>query len=231
MLIDAIFQRTRAAAIMLALILIAFGCETPRTIAMNTLTDPDLELPEPADALVHMAIVRVNDENDARPTPIVERSNLSLPERNLLAHVERGARDAGFRVVSRSEAEFIFFCSSQTITGERQTYRRVPVYETTHGTIHTRRGWRTFHGTTTSDVVVPVTRPYAEQIITITAHELPLTDSSPNFDDASAIWMGRLVGEATEIEDVIVPAVAELLRSWGATDRRTVRVDQLIDAR
>lgn len=207
---------------------LAAGCSQP-TIEMNSLTDPEFALPAPDAALVHVAVVRVRNDAEEPDATHVPREQLTLPERNLLSSVERGLRHAGFPVVSRSEAEFILYCSTQTISGERQVYRRVPVYETTQATVHTRRGWRTFHGTTTSEVVVPETRAYTHRIITITVHRPTFEDHDwPRPDDESALWIGRIYGDAADVDDVTALAIADLLQSWNRTERRTVRVSELM---
>lgn len=217
------------AAVLVLLLCMAAGCSQPRTVQIESMTDPEMTLPAAEQALVHIAVVRVKDDVDDPDPRYVSRDRLTLPERNLLAHVEYGARNAGFPVVSRSEAEFILFCSSQTVTGERQTYRRMPVYETRHGSIHTRRGWRTFHGTTTSEVVVPVMRPFAHRIITVTVHRALTDDDWPKPDDESAVWMGRLFGDVADMEDIIAPLTAELLGAWGRTERRSIRLRDLVE--
>lgn len=205
------------------------GCTPPRTVEVQSMADPEMHFPAPEQALVHVAVVRVADEADAdnaEPT-VVARDRLTLAERNFIVQIERGMRAAGFPLVSRSEAEFILYGSSQTVTGERQGYRRMPVYETAHGSIHTRRGWRTFHGTTTSEVVVPVTRRFAERTITLTAHRALPGDDWPQPHDESAVWMGRLFGEAEDMEDRVAPMLTRLLSMWGRTAREVARVDQL----
>jgi hypothetical protein len=211
---------------MLLMMALLTGCSQPRTVQVQTMADPAMTFPQPDAALVHVAIVRLQGDADD-PEPIrPDRERLSLPERNLLAEVERGVRDAGFATVSRSEAEFILFCSSQVVTGERRVYRRVPVHETHHGSIHTRRGWRTFHGTTTSEVVVPETRAFTNRIITITVHRVSPDGEWPQPDDASAVWMGRLVGDVADLEDRPSRYVTALFGSWGRTDRRAIRVTE-----
>jgi hypothetical protein len=226
-------KRTLTTAILVALLIGLFGtaagCSQPRTLQLQTMADPEFSLPAADSALIHVAVVRIrNDGDELEATPIT-RERLTLPERNLLASVERGLRSAGFPVVSRSEAEYILYCSTQTVSGERQVYRRVPVHETTYATIHGRRGFRTFHGTTTSEVVVPETRTFTHRIITLTAH-LPAIDDDdwPKPDDESALWMGRIIGDASDVDEVTPLAVADLLRSWGSTERRTVRVRDLV---
>jgi len=208
------------------------GCSTPKTVQMHSLTDPELMLPAPGESLVHVAVVRLKNGDADEPAPVpVPRDRLTLTERNLRSHVEFGARQAGFNLVSQSEADLILYCSSETLTGERQAYRRMPVHETTVGSVHTRRGWRTFHGTTTSEVVVPVTRHFAHRTITLSAHYTGPDRDWPKPDDETAIWMGHIVGDEADLEEFTPYAIAELLRSWGRTERRTVRIDSLQDDR
>jgi hypothetical protein len=221
-------NRPATVAVLSLFALFALGCAQPRTVEMHSMTDPELALPQPAAAPIHVAVVRIRNDGEAPDPSFVPRDRLTLSARNLLAAVERGMRDAGFPIVSSDDASFILYASSQTITGERQVYRRMPVHEFRHGTIHTRRGWRTFHGTTTTEVVVPVTRQFADRIITITVHEA-IADDWPRPDDESAVWMGRIVGDDADMEDIVAPAVAELLHSWGLTDRRNVRVKDLAE--
>jgi hypothetical protein len=40
--------------------------------------------------------------------------------------------------------------------------------------------------------------------------------------------MGRIIGDASDVDEVTPLAVADLLRSWGSTERRTVRVRDLV---
>lgn len=154
----------------------------------------------------------------------VSPAERTLEERNLFAGVRAGLQQAGFRVGETAAispgAVYQFLASIETVTGEYDTYRRVPVFESDWGHVHTRKGLRHYHGTRSTEVIVPERRRFVHRIVTLTALPAESREVAPT--SPSVVWRGRVIGDA-EIIDADLPAhLGTLLEDWGRTTNRTV---------
>ena len=196
------------------------GCAAEqRTMMIDTLADGGVQFPTPSQTSVRLVIPAPSDQ-----PAVATAESLSLRERHLLSQIERGFQQAGFRIARSGEADFVIWCGEDIITGEVDTYRRVPVYETRSGTFDSRGGFRHYHSTTTSDVIVPERRAFAHRVIRLAA--IPgaqwRTTSPPGPGSSAVIWMGSIRGDQQDLDGDIAANIAALLAEWGQT-RQTRR--------
>lgn len=200
------------------------GCQSPLpTVQIETIADPEATYAAPAEQSVAVFLLRGRpdaeaESAEAKPVP---REELRLEERRLINTVERGFTDAGFRIASPDEADLIAYCAEATITGEYDTYRRVPTYETYHGTINTRRGFRTHRVSGWSDTIVPERRSFVDRAIEIAVHT-NVQDVDPMQVDPggpSSIWVGRIRGRKDTVDADLSGHVRELLSRWGQSEK------------
>lgn len=188
------------------------GC-AQRAISVSTLADREYPFPVEERGTVH--VVMANSET-SEP---LQRDALTLELRNILGGVEHALAQRGFTIVGDESAAINMRIVTRITSGERDTYRTVPVHEHTYGTIETRRGPRRFHGTTTTSVVVPHREQYTDRLISLFA-SLP---AGPNDESGRLIWVGRVYGPRSAIDEDVSAAVGQLLNYWGQTVTRSVR--------
>lgn len=189
------------------------GCAT-RSVVVDTLADRAHAATEERPAVF---VVMASDDDGS----LLASDALSLEERNVMTGVREAFVGYGFDVVDQLPAEVMVSVSTFTVSGERESWRTVPVHEHTHGTIDTKDGPRRFHGTTSTSVVVPQRVAYTHRHIVLVA--VPGGDDVSAYDESAAFWIGRMHGSRSVIDEDVTAAVGRLLEYWGVTATRTVR--------
>ncbi len=206
------------------------GCPPAPSVRLSTTADPEHQFRSADRTLAALAVLRVyRDESLEQGDLIFDREELDLEERQALSEIRGGLESAGLAVVSFSEADTLLTVRLERLYGEEDTYRRVPVYETTQGWYDSDQGFRHFRGTRSTSVVVPERRAFEERIIVLTAHRLD--ESAREWigsavppkvpEERTAYWKGLITGRGTVVDDYLRRNVSELFRQWGQTDRRT----------
>lgn len=199
--------------LLLAVAVLLIGGCAQRAVSVSTLADR--EYPFTAMGTETVQVVMANTET----SDPIQREALDLELRNILGGVEHALAQNGFTIVGNDTAALTMRVVTRITSGERETYRTVPVHEHTHGTIETRRGPRRFHGTTTTSVVVPHREQYTDRLISLFA-SLP---AGPNGESGRSIWVGRVYGPRSAIDEDVSAAIGQLLNYWGQTVTRSVR--------
>ncbi len=194
-----------------------FGGCAAREISVSTIADRTHQFP--AEPLGAAYVVMVDDETGAA----IDRSALSLEQRNVLVGVQEALIGRGFLLADQPSADLVWTVSTFLESGERDSYRTVPVQEHTHGTISTRDGPRRFHGTTSTSVVVPQRVEYTDRFIVIAATPGDAVEQLDRIDEDRAVWIGRVRGSRAAIDEDVTTAVSKLLEYWGQTAARRVR--------
>lgn len=205
------------------------GCssDTGMRVGYQSLVDPGRTLAAPAESTVQVRMGQWT-VGDGRPRIVViEHEDLTLPQRNMLADVRDGAAGAGFRVVD-ADADFMLIAYDRLYEGERDTYQRVPVFESHSGTIHTSRGFRTYHGSATRSVIVPQRKPYVHRQLNMMVYpaDAPIDPTALDPEGSHAVWMGSLVGDVSVVDPMLSDHIRRLLEQWGRTEERTLRYPQ-----
>ncbi|TVQ57099.1 MAG: hypothetical protein EA377_01210 [Phycisphaerales bacterium] len=206
------------------------GCQQAPSVRLNATADPEHHFQSADRTLTALAVLRVDE--DASPEQgylVFDREELDLEERRALSEIRRGLERAGMPIVSFSEADTLLTVRLERLYGVEDTYRRVPVYESTHGWYDTDQGFRHFRGTRSTSVVVPERRPFEERIVILTAHRLDASARDrihrtelPNAPaERTAYWKGVVSGRGTVVDDELDRNVRELIGLWGQTDRKT----------
>lgn len=213
---------------MIALAVAMGGCASSPVVTMRTLADTGHSFAAPADSAATVWIWRLGGEDETGT--LAQPNQLTLEERALKADVEAGLREAGFGTFESVSAtaprrSYMMLVTVETVSGMYDTYRRVPVMESTWGHVHTRHGLEPYSATTSTDVIVPERRPYVHRIVTLAA--IPAIDRAAaapiSPDSPEVVWRGRVVSDAEVIDEALPHHIANLLADWGATANRTVK--------
>ncbi len=204
------------------------GCQQAPSVRLSSTADPEHQFQSAERTLIVLAVLRLDaDESPGQGHLVFDREELDLEERRALSEIRRGLEGAGMALVSFSEADTLMTVRRQRLSGVEDTYRRIPVYETTQGWYDSDRGFRHFRGTRSTSVVVPERRAFEERIIVLTAHRLDesarsrfhRTDPPPAPGERTAYWKGVISGRGTVVDDALQRNVRELIKLWGRTDR------------
>jgi len=216
--------------------LLLCGCGTPpASISIRTTADLEHAFTPATSASAQVMIWRYMDSSSSDSAPgkriggLISTTQLTLEERNFLAGVQRGVQRAGFHVAMQpptGESAYVIIASLETVTGMYDTYRRVPVFESTSGHVYTRDGYEPYHATTSSEYIVPERRPFVHRIVTLSAiavgaDSAPGTALTPN--SPAVVWRGRLASDADVIDADLAQHVATLLEGWGISAQREVK--------
>jgi hypothetical protein len=224
-------KQTFVLTLLTAMLLIG-GCASRPVVSFRTVADLDHAFVPISEAPVRVMVWR-HDDGEAADSGeasgagrIVPTAQLTLEERNFLAGVQAGFARAGFEVVhADASPAYAVLAAMDTATGVYDSYRRVPVIESTTGYVHTHHGLRSYTATTSSDYIVPEKHPYVRRIITVSA--LPsnaATDGGALSPKApGVVWRGCIVSDADVIDSDLAHHVATLLESWGANAQRDVK--------
>lgn len=197
------------------------GCSSPPLVRVTSIADPAFAFPPTSSTSIEARVWRVS-RSDSTKGFVVPSDQLTLEERNFLANVESALRQSGF-APTHEGAAMTMLAEMDTKSGMYDTYRRVPVMESSSGHIYTRDGYKPYHETTTTDVVVPERRPYMHRIITLTAIPSASNVDSLSPNSPAVIWRTTVASDAEVIDDDLVHHLSVALQDWGRSNNRSVK--------
>ena len=229
--------RTLVVPLVLTLSFVLAGCAAKPIVSVRTTADFDHTFAAATGTPVSVAVWRIEESaagaegsGASAGGRVVPAGQLTLEERNFLADAQAGLRHAGFRVVgdAAAEAGYIMLATTETVSGMYDTYRRVPVMETTTGWSDGHHGLHPYTATTTTDYLVPERRPFVHRIVTFAAipaggvaEPAALSPASP-----AVVWRGRIASDADVIDESLPQHIANMLASWGTTATRHVKYER-----
>jgi hypothetical protein len=209
--------------VLLVVLVSGLGCASPPIVSVRTTADLHHTFAAPATTSVNAKVWRQGTGDDAGH--IANANELTLEERNFLAGVEHGLAQAGFTISNSDDVAYTMLATMGTATGVYDTFRRVPVIESTTGHVHTSEGFRSYSATTTSDYIVPERRPYVHRIVSLAAVPADAVQGADSLSPElpGVVWRGRLASDADVIDTDLAHHVAVMLESWGASSQRDVK--------
>lgn len=208
--------RYNAGSILAAVLMLLLGGCASRVVSVSTHADSARAFPQNQLGSVRVVMPGI----DGQPE---DPAAMPLQRRNVWTGVLQALAAHGFTIVSQPPADFELIVRTHVQTGERDGYKTVPVLERTYGTIDTDDGPRHFDGTTSTSVVVPQRERYVDRSISLTVIEATDDPAADQSQPARTIWIGRVRGSRSVIDENVAAAVQQVLKHWGETVTQRVR--------